>query len=196
MNNYIKNLLKLLLCCSLSTSVLAQDTVSINKEKVTIDASVLMNYVFKDSLDREVRLSDFNGKFLFVDLWYSGCGGCITVNEGLNAVHEKLKDSNIVFFSISVDKNKAMWLASITTNAKPSKMNPWVGRYVPYKGTTVLYTGGTGYNNTFIKQMVPTNVYPKLLMINKNGELINEKPPRPDYEPEVLIEFILSKMKP
>lgn len=194
MNNYIKILFKLLLWCGFSTTTLAQETALTNK-KINIDTNVLLNYVFSDSLGREVRLSDFNGKHLFVDLWYSGCGGCITVNEGLSVVHEKLRDSNIVFFSISVDKSKEIWMASITPNVKPNKMNPWAGRYVPHKGTIALYTSGTGYNNIFIENIVPTNVYPKLLMINKEGKLINEKPPRPDYEPEVLIEFIKSKLK-
>jgi len=156
--------------------------------------NILMDYVFKDSTGTAVKLSDYRGKYLMLDIWYSGCGGCISVNEGLSVVHEKLKDSNLVFFSISVDKEREKWMASITPNAKPTKLNPWAAKYVPYAGTVALYTGGTRYENEFIRKFVPNNVYPKLMFIDKEGNLIDQKPPRPDFEPERLIEFIKEKM--
>ncbi len=195
MNNCLKKILGMLLIFGLNSTLSAQIVKKLEVGSTAIDMGSLLDFVFKDSLDRKVRLSDYKGKFLFVDLWYSGCGGCITANEGLSVVHEKLRDSNVVFFSISVDKNRDKWLASITPGAKPTKLNPWAGRYVPYKGTIVLYTDGTGYENDFIRKMVPRNVYPKLLMFGADGKLIDETPPRPDYDPGSLVRFILSKME-
>ncbi len=152
-------------------------------------------YLFKDTVDRSINLSSFKGKFVFVDIWYSGCGFCISANRALKTVHEKMMSENIVFLSVSVDINKEKWLTSITENAKPSKLNPWAGKYCPAPGTVILYTGGTGSNNDFLKKYDPDNYYPKLLFFDPSGKLISDHPPRPDNipddQPEKLINFLL-----
>jgi thiol-disulfide isomerase/thioredoxin len=159
-----------------------------------ISDSLILDFTFKDTLDRPIRISDFRGKYVFVDLWYSGCGFCIYANRGLRKVHEKLKGKNIIFLSISVDTNRKKWIESITKDAKPSKIDPWGGEYYPAPGTIVLYTGGSGYNNDFVKKYDPKNEYPELLLISPSGKLITDHAPRPDYSgedrPEKLIDFL------
>jgi thiol-disulfide isomerase/thioredoxin len=156
-------------------------------------------YLFKDTLDRPVCLSSFKGKFVFIDIWYSGCGFCISANRALRIVHEQMKNENIVFLSISVDVNKEKWLTSITENAKPSKLNPWAGKYCPATGTVILYTGGNGSDNDFLKKYDPDNYYPKLLFFDPSGKLISDHPPRPDNipddQPEKLISFLSGYIK-
>jgi thiol-disulfide isomerase/thioredoxin len=157
------------------------------------------DYVFKDTLNHRVRLSRFKGKFVFVDIWYSGCGACISANRALRSVHEKLKHENIVFLSISIDAEKRKWMASITENTKPSAFDPWAGKYCPASGTVLLYTGGTGFNNDFIRTYDPDNFYPKLLLFDRFGRLITDHPPRPDGipddQPEKLVGFLLNYLK-
>ncbi|MCO5950693.1 TlpA family protein disulfide reductase [Mucilaginibacter flavidus] len=161
--------------------------------------TLMLDYTFKDTSDRAVRLSDLKGKYVLVDLWYSGCGFCIYANKALRIVHEKMKNENIIFLSISVDVNKDKWIASITNNAIPSKSNPWAGKYWHASGTICLYTGGSGFNNDFLKKYNPGNSYPKLLFIDPSGKLISDHLPRPDYsgndQPEKLIEFIEGYLK-
>jgi thiol-disulfide isomerase/thioredoxin len=161
--------------------------------------TLMLDYTFKDTSGRAVRLSDFRGKYVLVDLWYSGCGFCIYANNALRIVHEKMKNENIIFISISVDVNKKKWITSITHNALPSKSNPWAGKYWPAPGTISLYTGDNGFNNDFLKKYNPGNSYPKLLFIDPSGKLISDHLPRPDYsgndQPEKLIEFIEGYLK-
>jgi len=157
--------------------------------------STVLDYAFKDEQGKTIRLSDYKGKFVFIDLWYSGCGFCISANNALKIVHEKLKDKNIIFLSISIDNDREKWIQSITPNAKPSKLNPWAGQYVPALGAKTLYTGGTGASNDFIEKYVPDKSYPKLLFIGPSGKMISDHPPRPDgfpvNHPEELTEFLL-----
>lgn len=169
---------------------------AVQKIKVpAVDSTALVaGQEFTDSLGRKVRLSDFRGKYVLVDLWYSGCGGCITVNEGLAAAHGLLGDSRVVFVSISVDRKREVWMASITAGARPSALNPWAGKYVPRVGTVVLYTSGSGYDNPFVRQMVPGNIYPRLLLITPDGRVLGDRPPRPDNDPQALATFLRERM--
>lgn len=170
-----------------------------NDKAKCLNDSVILDYPFKDLKGKTVRLSDFKGKFVFIDIWYSGCGFCISVNNALKQVHKNLANENIVFLSISIDTDKVKWIESITKDAKPSKLNPWAGKYVPAKGTKVLYTGGTGSNNDFIRKYVPKDLYPKLMFVSPTGKLISDQPPRPDSfpndQPEKLVEFLKSYLK-
>jgi len=159
------------------------------------ERNIVNNYTFTDSTGKPVKLSDFRGKWLMVDVWYSGCGACITANAAMRTVHDSLAKEGIVFMSISVDKNREKWLASITPGALKSKMNPWAGKYVPAKGTITLYTSGSGHDNDFRRIFVPNDLYPTLLLFDKEGSLIKDNPPRPDVNPNDLINFIRSKRR-
>ncbi|MGF7081977.1 peroxiredoxin family protein [Mucilaginibacter sp. UYCu711] len=157
------------------------------------DTTTLTNFVFKDQLNKDVRLSDFSGKLVVVDIWYSGCGACIECNNGLKIVHEQLKNENITFVSLCVDKDSKMWKLSIGKRKK-SKVNPWAGKYRPADGTITLFTGGTGSKNDFIRKCVPKNSYPQLLVIGVNGEILSTDPPRPDHQPESLVSYLTLHM--
>lgn len=148
------------------------------------------DYTFTDTAGHPVKLSDFRGQWLMVDVWYSGCGGCITANQGMRTVHDSLAKEGVLFLSISIDKSREKWMASVTPGAKKSKMNPWAGMYVPAVGTVVLYTSGSGHDNDFRETFVPKNIYPKLLLFDPQGNLISDNPPRPDLKPKDLINFI------
>jgi len=150
----------------------------------------ISSFEFTNEAGTTVSLSKFLGKFLIIDVWYTGCGACILANQGLRIVHDSLKNENIVFLSISVDKDKSVWRQSVAKDAKKTKINPWAGKYHPADGTVVLYTGGTGEDNEFIKTFVPNRTYPQLLFVNRNGEIISSCPPRPDYVPSTLINYI------
>lgn len=150
----------------------------------------VQNFKLTDSSGNQMSLSDFKGKLVFADLWYSGCGACITTNKGIRTVHDSLANQDIVFLSISVDKSREIWMQSITPGSLKTKTNPWAGMYVASKGTIMLYTSGRGHDNDFRKYYVPLNSYPKLLLFDKNGLLIAETPPRPDVEPGKLIEYL------
>lgn len=159
------------------------------------DSLEVMDYTFKDLLDNDVHISDFKGKVVLIDLWYSGCGACIKSNQAINSIHKQLIGENIVFLSISVDKNKLKWMQSLTKNAAKSELNPWAGKYYSSPGTVTLYCGETGSNNDFVKLYNPENAYPSLLLIDTNGKLVSKDPPRPEIDREKLIRLIKALLK-
>jgi thiol-disulfide isomerase/thioredoxin len=162
--------------------------ITVNKQHT--ENPLILNYTFKDQTGKDTKISDFKGRFVVIDLWFTGCGACIMANKALKMVHDTLNNKNIVFLSISIDKNKKMWLQSIARKIKPNNFNNWAGKYCPARGTVTLYTGGTGQDNPFIKEYVPLGFYPKLLLIGPTGKVLSEDLPRPDPDPQVLIDFI------
>jgi peroxiredoxin len=135
----------------------------------------LTDFDFKDAQGKTVHLADFKGKVVLVDLWFSGCAGCVRVAAGLRLVEEAFKNRHdINFISISIDKDKQLWLRSIEKNVSVKAYT-----YFTTATTTYLFTAGTGINNAFIKKYVPEGSYPSLLIIDKEGKLFSATPSRP-----------------
>lgn len=129
------------------------------------------DFDFKDSKGQTVHLADFKGKVMIVDMWFTGCEVCQRVAAGLPHVEDKFKDrSDIIFVSISIDRNKEKWLNSI---------NKKEGKYYITSTTTYLYTAGTGEKNQFIQEYVPSGSYPSMLIIDKEGKLFSSTPTHP-----------------
>lgn len=59
---------------------------------------------------RKIKLSDLQGKIIFVDIWATWCGPCIAELPYLEKLKEKYKDNkDLVFVSLSIDDNRAAW---------------------------------------------------------------------------------------
>ena len=63
--------------------------------------------------NKQVKLSDFRGKYLLVDFWASWCGPCRRENPNVVAAHNRFKDKNFTILGVSLDKNKEAWLKAI-----------------------------------------------------------------------------------
>lgn len=80
----------------------------IKKEYKVIDrGAVAPEIVFTDLEDQTVKLSDFKGKVIVVDLWATWCGPCMTEKPYFEKIEEKYSSSSdIVFLTVSIDKMK------------------------------------------------------------------------------------------
>ncbi|SER01640.1 TlpA family protein disulfide reductase [Pedobacter rhizosphaerae] len=66
-----------------------------------------------------VSLKDFKGKYVLVDFWASWCTPCRGEAPQLKAIYEKVKDKNISFVSISLDKDKSKWTQAMLEDKMP-----------------------------------------------------------------------------
>lgn len=57
---------------------------------------------------KEVRLSKFKGKVLFVNLWATWCGSCIAEMPSLQRLYDSLKDEPIAFLMITNENAKTV----------------------------------------------------------------------------------------
>ncbi|GLU57216.1 hypothetical protein Dfri01_66770 [Dyadobacter frigoris] len=145
-----------------SALAVVRDTASrIQLEKLAVRRSGQDPYAFNlpDILGKYVKLDDFKGKVVFVDFWYTGCGGCAGYFKNvLSKAEEHFEGKDIVFVTISADSGKSLWLKSIKT-----------GIYVSDKSVN-LFTEGQGFKHPAIGHYKFTS-YPSMLLIDRSGKI-------------------------
>lgn len=125
------------------------------------NGSPAYNFVMEDSNGKYKRLSDYLGKTVFLDFWYTGCAGCVQLYKNVLTEIENVyrNDSTIVFISVSIDTDKDTWLASIRSE-----------NYTSDKGIN-LSTGKIGMGHPIINRY-GVSFFPTTFLIDKNGKVV------------------------
>ena len=110
------------------------------------------------------KLSDFNGKYVYIDVWATWCGPCVAEIPFLKKVEEKYEGKNIAFVSISVDVQK--------------DFEKWK-KFVKDKqlGGIQLFAD-KNWNSDFIKSF-GINSIPRLILIDPSGKVVSADAARP-----------------
>lgn len=74
----------------------------------------LPEFTFSDIAGKQVKLSDFHGKYVLIDCWATWCGPCKAQLPHLEKIEKRYADKNIVFVSISSDKDRQKWVDMVT----------------------------------------------------------------------------------
>ena len=67
------------------------------------------DFTAMDKDGKTVRLSDFKGKKVYINMWASWCGPCIREIPELEKVYQKLKDKNDIVFLSMTSPNDAVF---------------------------------------------------------------------------------------
>lgn len=68
------------------------------------------NFTYPDLEQTLHSLSDYKGKYVYIDVWATWCGPCLAEQPALAKIEEEFKDNpNIVFMGVSTDANKQAW---------------------------------------------------------------------------------------
>jgi peroxiredoxin len=73
----------------------------------------------KDTAGRSVSLKSFRNQYVLLDFWASWCGPCREENPTVKKVYDKYKDQGFTVVSVSLDKDKQLWLKAITRDGLP-----------------------------------------------------------------------------
>jgi len=147
------------------------DIESINeiKEKVEMWAPLKPGndapaFTLPDIDGNEVSLSDFAGKYVYIDFWATWCDPCKTEIPVLEELALKYADKNIEIISISLDQNKQAWIDMVTRD-KPR----WLQLH-----------DGVKMNTNYIIKFIPSFV-----LIDRDGKIIKARAPKPSSGEEL-----------
>jgi thiol-disulfide isomerase/thioredoxin len=123
---------------------------------------------------KKVLLKDLKGKKLLIDFWFTGCLPCMQLAPRLKELNEQLKvDSSFLLVSICMDEDRKRWQESVAS-----------GKYTTSDHLN-LYTEGLRERHPFLQYYGITSV-PKLLLIDRNGNMLDFNVGRPGSSEDVL----------
>ena len=129
----------------------------------------------------KVSLSDFKGKYVYVDIWATWCGPCIKQMPDLKELIKEYEGKNIAFVVISVDEKKDI--------AKWKKMVP------------IYNVGGThliadnALKSEFMKAY-SVSLIPRSILLDVDGNVINNNAPKPsDNNLKNILNQLLNNVK-
>ncbi len=110
------------------------------------------------------KLSDFKGKYVYIDVWATWCGPCRAEIPFLKKTEEKYEGKNIAFVSISVDVQK--------------DFDKWK-KFVAEKqlGGVQLFAD-KDWNSDFMKSY-SINSIPRFILIDPSGKIVSADAARP-----------------
>ena len=117
------------------------------------------NFNCTDLSGKKVSLSDFKGKYVYIDIWATWCGPCEREIPHLQKLEEKYHGKDIYFVSISCDNNKKAWENRVRAGLKGIQLH--------------FVNGDTFMNDYMIKGI------PRFILLDKEGKIISVDMSRP-----------------
>jgi len=113
------------------------------------------DFTFPNVKGVKVKLSDFKGKYIFVDFWASWCSPCRYQNPKLKRLYETYKSNKFEILGVSIDSEEEPWIKAV----EKDKLT-WIN---------VLSEGG---RTSEVSQLYGINGLPDNLLINPDGVII------------------------
>ena len=114
-----------------------------------------LEFTQKDTLGKEVSLSQFKGKYVLIDFWASWCRPCRMENPNVVAAYNEFKEKNFTILSVSLDQDKENWLRAI----KMDKLN-WT------------HVSDLQYWGNAVAQLYRVQSIPQNFLVDPNGVII------------------------
>ncbi len=124
-----------------------------------------IDFTFPNAEGRDVSLSDFRGKVVYIDIWATWCGPCKREMPSLKELEEEYKDNkDMVFMGINVDVSK--------------NIQKWKDFLVKEQLPGVQLFAGDMAGPALSKPYKITGI-PRFMLVGKDGCLIYMDAPRP-----------------
>lgn len=122
----------------------------------------LGDFEFHDREGKVVKLADLKGKYVYIDVWSTGCHPCKEEIPFLAKLEKAMKERNIVFVSVSLDTKNEVWQKFI--------------REKNLGGLQLI--AEKGFKHPFCATMGMTGI-PQFILLDKDSKIINFNAKRP-----------------
>jgi thiol-disulfide isomerase/thioredoxin len=122
------------------------------------------DFTFPDRDGKDVSLSDFVGKMVYVDVWATWCGPCVAEVPHLILLEEEYHDANITFLGVSVDTDSTAWV-----------------NFIEDEGMQGVHIN-TGAWKTHFMDDYAINGIPRFMIFDENGKVLDLNAPRPSSD--------------
>ena len=146
-----------------SLTLIELEKIKEQRKKTTKGASV-SNFELKNEKGQTVRLSDFKGNIVVVDVWASWCLPCIKEIPQLNEMKKRFEDDSVVFIGINAMDSKKDWLNAL--------------QEMDVKGVQLFAPDD---QIPFFKDLMVTSL-PRYILIDEQGKLLDSRLTRPTSE--------------
>lgn len=119
--------------------------------------------------DKAVSLKDFSGKYVLIDFWASWCVPCRKVNPDLVRLFRKHKGERFSILGVSLDEDKAKWLAAIAQDK------------LDWKHVSDL----KGWDNA-VSKMYGIQGIPQNILVDPSGKIVAKNLSIPDLDAKLL----------
>jgi|GEM_PF-421072 len=127
-----------------------------------------MDFTFTTIEGRQMKLSDLKGKVVYMDFWASWCGPCRGEMPHAKTIKEHFRDKDVVFLYVSIDENEAAWKRGIESMS-----------------ISGIHTRTPGWGGD-IATLYQIRSVPAYFLIDKKGNFVNKKTPRPSQSAELI----------
>lgn len=137
--------------------------------------SKVLDFIATDEDGNKVKISDFEGKVIYLDFWATSCAPCVAEIPFANNLQQKLKDEeDFVFIALSFDRNME-----------------YAKKIIKEREFKVVHLFEPKGMNSEIARAYNINGIPRYFIIDKEGNLISEDAKRPSDHPENLLREML-----
>lgn len=119
----------------------------------------------EDAAGREADFRRYRGRYVVVDLWASWCVPCCREVPHLQRLEQALRERDIAFVSISLDKSREAWQKRM--------------KELGMEGEQLLDTEGR------VAESLNVSGIPRLMLYDREGRLLRSSLPRPSAGPEL-----------
>ena len=130
------------------------------------DKQKAFEFTLPDSSNNPVSLKNYRGYTIIMDFWFTGCIPCLQLAKKMIPIIEHFETKKVIFITINVDSSIEKWKRSLKSHTYTH--NKSINLFANAIGKTAPIT--THYN---------INSFPRLILIDKNGQIISASPPRP-----------------
>lgn len=130
--------------------------------KTVLPGTDLSGFSFENEKGEQIALSNFKGKYVFIDIWSTGCNPCVGEIPYIKDMEHRFAGKPITWVSISMDLNKQEWLDFL----KAKDM----------KGIQLI--SNKGFKDPFVKQIALGGI-PRFMLLDKEGKVIDFEALRP-----------------